>query len=100
MILAALSLSLCVWIHVTLCAFGVIFATAALLVDWRSYRLRDLAVAATLGAALSGAWLIYLARTSVGGGIPDESYIAISRLMSSHWFPFDLGCSGSDNGKS
>lgn len=88
-------------IHVTLGAFGIIFATAALLVDWRSFRLRDLAVAATLGAAVSGAWLIYLTRTGVGGGgIPDESYIAISRLMSSHWFPFDLGCSGSDNGKS
>ncbi|QWG14871.1 hypothetical protein KMZ29_09545 [Bradyrhizobium sediminis] len=93
MILAALSLSLCVWIHVTLGAFGIIFATAALLADWRRYRLRDLVVAGAIGAALSGAWLVYLTRTSSigGGGIPDDIYVAIVRVMSVHWFPFDLG---------
>jgi hypothetical protein len=91
--LAAVSLSLCVWIHVTLGAIAIVFAAAAVSANLRQYRPRDLIAAVVVGAILTGAWLAYMASMSEigGGGIPNESYIAFTRLMSYHLFPVDVG---------
>lgn len=91
--LAAVSLSLCVWIHVILGGFAIVFAAAAVSANLGQYRPRDLITAGVIGAILAGAWLAYIASTSVvgGGGIPNESFIAFTRLMGYHWFPIDVG---------
>lgn len=93
LVVAAACLGFAVCAHAILGLLGTIFAGLAGVVRLTSYRPRQIIAAVLLYLLLAGSWLAFIAAESEvrSGGIPADLYVALTRLMSSHWYPIDLG---------
>ena len=72
--------------------FGLAMAVAAL-VRLKQYDLRLLAAGGVLAALVAGGWsYLMLGQSGISGSDANaELYVALARMMSSHWFPVSLG---------
>ncbi len=93
LILSAMSFALAFVCHPILGLLGTTFCAAVLIMDWRNLDLRQAAPAFALFVVIVGGWFAFIASQSTlgGGGIPDEMYVAVTRLESAHWYPIDMG---------
>lgn len=80
-------------VHPTIAILFAVPCAIVGLAGIRSFTTRQIAVAIVLPAAIFGSWIIYAYSGSGGGvgAIDAEMFIALSKMMSSHWFPIDLG---------
>jgi len=82
--------------HPIIALFSGAAMGAMILVDLRSHRPAELAGAAAAALAIVGLWYaIAFREAGISGGDVDGSlYLAVTRVMSFHWYPLDLDVFG------
>ena len=94
--LGAALLGISIAIHPILGVLFCIFAMFGILSDPQHFSVRSLPRAAALFLLFSLPWLAWSMRDASlsGAAIPADAYVAITRMMSYHWFPISGGVFG------
>lgn len=95
-VLAGLAVGVAGAIHPIIALFFGLAMAGAALVRIASYSLLRLAAGGALAALVAGSWAyLILGDSGVSSAEADPGlYIALTRMISSHWFPFSLGVFG------
>lgn len=96
-ILSGFLLGICATIHPTIALFTAVPVAAMVLTDWNFYRLPYLCLSGLAAAIPMGIWyqVAFQDANIAAHQIDPQQFLTLTRLMSSHWHPLELGIFGS-----
>ncbi|MEM9028335.1 MAG: hypothetical protein AAGC70_08190 [Pseudomonadota bacterium] len=85
-------LALAIATHPVLGGLCCVFTASAMLPNLVAYRLRDVIAATVVGLSITGSWWLITLRDAgvTGATVPAETYVALTKLMSSHQYPISM----------